>query len=113
MFFNRCFLSISFSVCFSPIHNTTASYLYYTQRPYLCFVSSFHLLYAVHQYLPSRMPVRKTTPDKTHNIFQWHMFQIHVALQPLGTVDYLPLLLVTSLSRNYYGGRGRRPARSL
>ena len=47
------------------------------------------------------MPVRKTTPDKTHN-FQWHMFQIHVAPQPLGTVHYLPLLLLTSFLRNYY-----------
>ena len=40
------------------------------------------------------MPVRKTTPDKTHINFQWHMFQVHVAPQPLGTVHYLPLLLL-------------------
>ena len=58
------------------------------------------------------MPVRKTIPDKTHNNLQRHMFHIHVALQSLGTVHYLPLLLVTSFLRNYYGGRGR-PARSL
>ena len=37
------------------------------------------------------MPVRKTTPDKTHD-FQWHMFLKHVAPQPLDTVHYLPLL---------------------
>ena len=56
------------------------------------------------------MPVRGTTPDKTH-MFQWRMFQIHGAPQALGTVHYLTLLFVTSFSRNYHAGRGRRYTR--
>ena len=90
-----------FSFHFLPVYSsrlstTPHSSPYHTQPPSLCFVSSFRFLYAVHQHRPLHiMPVRKTTPDKTH-YFQWPMFQIHVAPQPLGTVHYLPLLVVTS-----------------
>ena len=64
------------SVHFSPIHNTTVLPTIYTQPPYFRFVSSFQFLYyTVHQHLLTylHMPVRKTTPDKTHNS-QWHMY---------------------------------------
>ena len=90
-FFNRGFLSIFFPSISRLSTTPQFSPLYYTQPSYLrCFV--FPFLYAVHQHLPSHRPVRKTTPDKTHD-FEWHMFQLDVAPRPLGTVHYLPLLL--------------------
>ena len=61
LFSSRLFLAY-------PQHHSS---LYYTQPPYARFVSSFHFLYAVHQHLqvPSHMPARKTSPDKTHNFY--------------------------------------------
>ena len=65
LFFNRGFFPFSSGLFIAyPQHHSSP---YYTQPPYSRLVSSFQFLYAVHQHIASRMPVRKTTSDKTHN----------------------------------------------
>ena len=104
--FNRDFLSI----CFPSISwlSTTSEFslLYTTSLFALCFVIPIP---SCGEQTPTyiHMPVGKNTPDTTHNLL-WHLFQIHVAPQAIGTVHYLPLLLVTFFFRHYYGGRGCR-----
>ena len=98
-----------------PQHHSSSPY--YTQPPYLRFVSSFHssmqctntyldmcLTYASHICLGARpLP---TSPTVFNAILR--MFQIQVAPQPPGTAHYIPLLLVMSFLRNYYyEGRDR------
>ena len=114
IFFNLGFLSIFLpSTSISRLSTTPHFSLLYTTSLFaFCFVFPIPL-YAVHQHLPSHMPVRKTTPDKTHNL-QWQMFHvIHVAPQPLGAgplpSPYLSHVLFAQLfNTRYYGRRGRR-----
>ena len=106
IYFSRSFLSIFFPSTprLYPQHHSSP---YYTQPLYLRFVLSFEFLFFSTPLCSAPTPTftyvclcAKRLPRKP----AMSCFKIHVASQPLGTVRYRRLLLVTSFSRNYYGG---------
>ena len=97
-------------VCFLPAPSRAVSTWYQPNNASCCCQSKLRtFMQGTNTYLYICLCAKPLTTKPTI-VNGMYMFQIHVAPQPLGTVHYLPFLLVTSFSRNYYGGRGRLSA---